>query len=102
VNFLTIGIFYGTDNLYDEILYAAILSYFQATTFWMNKKCLQMQGLLSHVHSLYSARAFSLGTSVFVFATLNRTGCHLYFNVLLRANMSEWWFGIFYTIYLTL
>lgn len=25
VNFLTIGMFYGTDDLYDEILYGAVL-----------------------------------------------------------------------------
>jgi hypothetical protein len=94
--------FYDTDDLYDEILYAAILSYFQATNFWMNKTCLQIQGLPSHVRAVYSARTFSLGTSVFVFVTLNQTVPYLYFNVLLRANMSEWRFGIFYMIYLTL
>jgi hypothetical protein len=94
--------FYGTDDLYDEILYAAILSYFQATNFWMNKTCLQMQGLPFHVRAVYSARAFSLATSVCVFVTLNQTLYHFYFNVLLRANMSEWRFDIFYMIYLTL
>lgn len=93
---------YGTDYLYDEILYSAILSYFQATDLWMNQTCLQMQGLPSHVRAVYSARAFSLGTSVCVFVTLKKTVCHLYFNFLLRANMLEWWFGILYMIHLTL
>jgi len=70
VNFLTIGTFYGTDDLYDEIWYAAVLSYFQTTNFWVNKTCLHMQGITSHVRAVYSARAFSLGTSGFVFVTL--------------------------------
>lgn len=79
--------FYGTDDLYDEILCCS--SHFQATNFWMNKSRLQMQGLPSHVRAVYSARVFSFGTSVFVFVTLNQTVSYLYFNVLLRANMSE-------------
>jgi hypothetical protein len=35
--------FYGINELCDEILYAEILSYFKATNFWMNKyvyKCM--------------------------------------------------------------
>lgn len=34
--FLTTGMFYGIGDLFDEILYAEILSYFQATNFGIN------------------------------------------------------------------
>lgn len=61
-----------------------------------------MQGLPSHVRAVYSAKAFSLGTLISVFVTPNQTVYHLYFNVILRANMSEWQIGIIYMIYLTL